>query len=138
MGHFKVRLYGKFCSPRQAHTLKPPRRVGWWQPQLSIIPEHILILLYERVASHDVGVKPVTNFTISTVSLWACYLYISRTHPLCPKKRRKKRDFYFCNFTSVVMTKNKTIDRELIVPIEMCLQLNKHTSSNTSCVSESL
>lgn len=69
MGHFKVRLW-QVLQPSPGAQAATPR---WWQRQLSTIPEHVLILLYERLMSHGAVANPVTNFRISTVSSWSCY-----------------------------------------------------------------
>lgn len=65
VGHFKVRLYGKFCSRHHARELQPPRRVGDSLSQYL----NIFLQLCERLAFRDVVVSPPTNFRISTVSV---------------------------------------------------------------------
>lgn len=75
-----------------------------WQRQLSIIPEHILILLYERLVSHD-GVKPVKklqNIPREFMGVLFSLGYIFSVHihsALCAKM-----DLFGRNFTYLVLT----------------------------------
>lgn len=100
--------YGKFCSPHQARTRWPPRRADdSFSQYLSIF-----LQLCERLAVRDVVVNPSANFRISTVSSWACYLYISRRQPF----RIVCKNVLFCNCKYLVMTK-KITTTETFAPI---------------------
>lgn len=93
VGHFKVILYGKFCSRHQARTLQPPRRVGDSLSQYL----NIFLQLCERLAFRDVVVNAPTNFRISTVS--ALFIHpASSFSVLCAKTVAV---LYLCRFLTM-------------------------------------